>query len=129
MTRLGPGSRVLIGTCAYVFVAASVVGGAFSATMALTSAENASAGARLPAGKIGPKIGPGYARMPPADFGKPEKVAYSTSYYPHAEPRGPRTNEPAPSGIAALVTAPAPSMVIARAEQSTYRRPDIHRIY
>ena len=125
MTRLGPGSRVLIGICAYVFVAASVVGGAFSATMALTSAENASAGARLPAGKIGP----GYARMPPADFGKPEKVAYSTPYYPHAEPRGPRTNEPAPSVIAALVTAPAPPMVIARAEQSTYRRPDIHRVY
>ena len=124
MTRLGPGSRVLIGTCAYVFVAASVVGGAFSATMALTSAENASADARLPTGKIGP----GYARMPPADLGKPEKVAYSTPYYPYAE-RAPRTNEPAPSVIAGLVTASVPPMVIARAEQSSYRRPDIHRVY
>jgi hypothetical protein len=124
MTRLGSGSRVLIGTCAYVFVAVSVVGGAFSATMALTTSENASASARLPAGKIGP----GYARMPPADFGKPEKVAYSTPYHPHAEPRGPRIDEPAPSVIAAPA-ALAPPMVIARAEQSIYRRPDIHRVY
>jgi len=125
MTRLRPGSRVLIGTCAYVFVAVSVVGGAFSATMALTIPESASASARPPAGKIGP----GYGRMPPADFGKPEKVAYSTPYRPHVALNRPRTHQPAPSMIAELTTTPAPPMVIARAEQSTDSRPDIHRIY
>jgi hypothetical protein len=124
MTRLGPGSRVLIGTCAYVFMAASVVGGAFSATMALTTAENAPASARHPAGKIGP----GYGRLPPADFGKLDKVAYSAPYYPHAAPRESRTNQPAPSMIAAPAT-PAPPMVIARADRSTDSRPDIHRAY
>jgi len=44
----------------------SIVGGAFFATMALTTVENASASAAVSVGKIGP----GYARMPPADFGK-----------------------------------------------------------
>lgn len=124
MTRLAPGSRVLIGICAYVFAAASVVGGAFSATMALTTAENTSAGSRPPAGKIGP----GYARIPPADFGKPDKVAYSAPYYPHAAPRESRTNQPAPSMIVAPAT-PAPPMVIARWDRSTDSRPDIHRAY
>src|SRR4051794_6002878 len=114
MTRLGPGSRVLIGTCAYMLVAATVVGGAFSATMALTS-DSVPFGERLPARKIGP----GYTRMPPADFGKPEKAAYSTPYHPHAQPRGARTHEPAPSVIAALM-APVPPMAIADAELSTY---------
>src|SRR2546423_4754926 len=98
MTRLGSGLRVLIGTCAYVFVAVSVVGGAFFATLALTTVENASASARVSVGKIGP----GYARMQPADFGKPEKVAYSTPYHPHVAPRGSRIDQPAPSVVAAL---------------------------
>ena len=128
MTRLGPGSRTLIGTCAYVFGAASVVGGAFFVTMALTTVEYAAASARVSVGKIGPKIGPGYARIPPADFGKPDKVAYSTPYHPHVAPRESRTNRPAPSMIAVPAT-PAPPMVIARADQSADSRPDIHRIY
>jgi hypothetical protein len=122
MTRLGRGSRVLFGTCAYVFVAVTVVGGAFFTTMALTTVENASASAHPPAGKIGP----GYARMQPADFGKPEKVAYSTPYRPHVALKGPRTSPPAPSMIAALTATPAAPMVIARAADS---RPDIHRAY
>ena len=125
MTRLGRGSRVLMGTCAYVFAAVFVVGGAFSATMALTTAENASASARVSVGKIGP----GYARMPPADFGKPDKVAYSPPYRPQVAPRGSRINQPAPSTIAALTTTPATPMVIARATQSADSRPDIHRAY
>jgi hypothetical protein len=121
MARLGPGSRVLIGICAYVFVAATVLGGAFAAAMALTS-DNASSGPS----RLGGKIGPGYARMPAADFGKPEKVAYSSPYYPHAQPRGPRTHEPAASVIAAFT---APPLAIGQAEPSAYRRPDIHRFY
>jgi hypothetical protein len=120
MTRRGPGSRVLIGTCAYAFVAVSVVGGAFSATMALTTTET-TAVARRPA----EKIGPGYARIPPADLGKPEKVAYSTSYYP---PREPRPSQPTPLMIVVPATL-APPMVIAQADRSTDSRPDIHRAY
>jgi hypothetical protein len=125
MTRLGQGSRVLIGTCAYIFVAVSVVGGAFSATMVLTSADNVSAGARRPAGKIGP----GYARMLPPDFGKPEKVAYSTPYHARVAPRGSRTRQPAPAMIAVLTRPPATPMVIARAAPSADSRPDIHRAF
>jgi hypothetical protein len=123
MTRRGPGSRVLIGTCAYAFVAVSVVGGAFSATMALTTAET-TAVARRPAGKIGP----GYARIPLADLGKPEKVAYSTPYYPHPAPREPRPSQPTPLMIVVPATL-APPMVIAQADRSTDSRPDIHRGY
>jgi hypothetical protein len=122
MTRLGPCSRVLFGICAYVFVAVTVVGGAFFATMALTTVESASASTRPPAGKIGP----GYARMQPADFGKPEKVVHSTPYRPYVALNGPRTSQPAPAMIAALTTTPAAPMVIARAADS---RPDIHRAY
>ena len=123
MTRRGPGSRVLIGTCAYAFVAVSVVGGAFSATMALTTAET-TAVERRPAGKIGP----GYARIPPADLGKPEKVAYSTPYYPHPAQREPRPSQPTPLMIVVPATL-APPMVIAQADRSTDSRPDIHRAY
>jgi hypothetical protein len=92
--------------------------------MALTMAETAPVGAPLPAGKIGP----GYARMPPPDFGKLDKVVYSAPYYPHVAPRESRTNRPAPSMIAVPAT-PAPPMVIARADQSADSRPDIHRSY
>src|ERR1041384_8672181 len=119
MTRLGPGSRVLIGTCASV----SIVCGAFSATMAMTGADNVSARARMPAGKIGP----GYARMPPADFGKPEKVMYSPPYHSRVAPRGSRIGQPAPSMIAALTTTPATPIVIGRAAQSADSRTDIQR--
>src|SRR3954466_13961598 len=121
MARLGPGSRVLIGPCAYLFVAATVLGGAFAAAMAMTS-DNAPSGPS----RLGGKIGPGYARMPAADFGKPEKVAYSSPYYPRVQARGPRTHEPAPAVIAAFT---APPIAIGPAEPSAYRRPDIHRVY
>jgi hypothetical protein len=125
MTRLGPGLRALIGTFAYVFVAVSVVGGAFFTTMALTIVENAAASVRAPVGKIGP----GYGRMQPADFGKPEKVAYSAPYHPQVAPRGSRMDRPVPSMIAALTAAPAAPMAIARADRSADSRPDIHRAY
>ncbi len=124
MTRLDPSSRVLIGTCAYVFVAVSVVGGAFSATMALTMAETAPVGAPLPA----EKIGPGYARMPPPDFGKLDKVVYSAPYHPYVALHVSRTQRLAPSMIAVPAT-PAAPMLIARGDQSADSRPDIHRAY
>jgi hypothetical protein len=76
------------------------------------------------------KIGPGYARMQPVDLGKPDKIAYSTPYHSRvATPPVSRTNQPAPSMIAAPVKTPAPPMMIAEAPQSRYSRPDIHRVY
>ena len=126
MARLGRSSRFLICSFSYVFVAVSVIGVAFFATMALMPVESAvAAGPQVPVGKIGP----GYARMQPVDFGKPEKVAYSTPYYPRVvSPRMPTLAKPAPSNIAALVTAP-PKTIIAEAVQSSYSRPDVHRVY
>ena len=76
MTCRGLGWRVISGACAYVFVVAAVVGGAYSATIAFTP-EGASGVA--PQASV-EKIGPGYARRPPVDFGKPAKVADSTPY-------------------------------------------------
>jgi hypothetical protein len=43
MTRPGPSSRALIKTCAYVFVAISVIGGAFVTATTLTLGENENA--------------------------------------------------------------------------------------
>ena len=129
MTRLGQRSRVLLSTCAYVFVVVAVVGGAFSATMALMPGESAAATAR-PA--TAGKIGPGYARMQPADRGKPEKVVYSTPYYPHvATPSVSRSmKQHAPAIIAtAPVVANTPPLVVT-AIQSSYNSPDLHhRVY
>jgi len=84
MTRHGLHWRVLSGTCVYVVVVAAVVGGAYSASIALT-AESASGVA--PQASV-EKIGPGYARLPPVDFGKPAKVVDST-------PRGSQMTKPA----------------------------------
>jgi hypothetical protein len=119
MTRLGLSPRVPLGTWAYVFAALSVIGGAFVATIALTPIEAVT------------KIGPGYARMQPVYLGKPEKVVYSPPYYPRvAAPRVSRISQPAPSSIAAKATTPAaPRIMIVEAAQSSYSRPDIHRVY
>jgi len=122
MTR----SRVLLSTCAYVVVAVSVIGGAFFTTMALMPVESALAVS--PQVSIG-KIGPGYARMQPVNFGKPEKLTYSTPYYPHVAPRVSGINQRTPSIIVALVATSAAPMAIAGAARSTYNQPDVHRIY
>ena len=123
MTRLGPRSRVPLSTCAYAVAAVSV---AFFAAMALVpdkSAEAASAQASVQ------KIGPGYARMQPVDLGKPEKIAYSTPYYPRvAIPSASRSMEPAPSTVAAPLIQ-APSQPVAAAARTAFSRPDIHRAY
>jgi hypothetical protein len=115
MTRLSPSSRAHIKTCAYMFVAVSVIGGAFVTTTALMQGQNGSE-----------KIGPGYARMQPVHLGKPEKVAYSTPYYPHvASSTVSRTKQPVPPTIAAPLTLP-PMM---SAEATRFSPTDIHRIY
>ena len=125
-TRRSPSSGVLLSTCAYLFVAVSVIGGAFFVTMALTPIEGASAArAQAP----GAKIGPGYARMQPVDLGKPEKVAYSAPYYPHVTSRAARITQPAPSMVTAPVMTAAPRIMIVEAVQSSYSRPDVHRVH
>jgi hypothetical protein len=121
MTRLGSSSRVLLGTCAYVVVAVSVVTAAFVATMALTHGKSASA-ATVQA-SVG-KIGPGYGRMQPLDLGKPDKVAYATPHYPHgAAPAVLRARQPGPIAR----PSPLPPTMVAEAAQS--RSPDVHRVY
>jgi hypothetical protein len=121
MTRLGSSSRVLLGTCAYVVVAVSVVTAAFVATMALTHGKSASA-ATVQA-SVG-KIGPGYGRMQPLDLGKPDKVAYATPHYPHgAAPAVLRARQPSPIAR----PSPLPPTMVAEAAQS--RSPDVHRVY
>ena len=76
--------------CAYVFGITAVVVMAFSATIALT-AEMASAVPHQPSAG---KIGPGYARMQPINFGKPEKVVESTPYRPHTAKPGVSGHKP-----------------------------------
>lgn len=110
-----------------------MAGGAFLTTLAVVPSlapgeAAAAASPQLPVGKIGP----GYARMRPIDLGKPEKVAYSTPYYPHAAvPRTVRANKhAAPTIIAAPSSSiTAPPIRITAADQSSNSLPDIHRVY
>ena len=118
-------SRVLLSTCAYVFAIALVVGGAFSATIALTAAY---ASGEPPQVSVG-KIGPGYARRQPVNLGKPEKVAESTPYRPHTAKSGASRDKQLRPIIAARQSTTEPPMKIAEAAQSTYRRPDFQRIH
>jgi hypothetical protein len=125
MTRQRLRSRVLLGTCAYVFAVAAVVGAALSATIALT-AENASAVApQVSAGKIGP----GYARRPPVNLGKPEKVVESTPYRPHTAKPGVSGHKQLRPIIAARPATAGPPMKIAEVAQSASSRPAIQRFH
>jgi hypothetical protein len=129
MTNRGQGSRALLSMGAYIFGVVAIVGGAFFATMALmpeAGAPNANALAAVH------KIGPGYARMKPVDLGKPEKVVYSTPYYPHVA----RPNVARAKRLARILTAPSatatvapPKIITAAVAQYSYGLPDIHRIY
>src|SRR5215204_5232873 len=125
MTRQGLRSRVLLCTCAYVFAIVAVVGGAYSATIALT-AENASAA--VPQVSAG-KIGPGYGRRPPVNLGKPEKVVDSTPYRPHTAKPGMSRHKQLRPIIAARPATAGPPMKIAEAAKSTYSRSDIQRFH
>jgi len=129
MTNRGQGSRALLSMGAYIFGVVAVVGGAFFATMTLmpeAGAPNANALAAVH------KIGPGYARMKPMDLGKPEKVVYSTPYYPHVvRPNVARAKRPARTLAApsAVATVAPPMIITAAVVQSSYDLPDIHRVY
>jgi hypothetical protein len=131
MTRLGRCSRVLSSACTCVLVAVSVTGGAFLATLALmpSALPGESAAAASPQVSVR-KIGPGYGRMPAIDLGKPDKVAYSTPYHPHATiPRTVRANKRAAPTIIAESAANISPIKVAAAFQSFYSAPDIHRVY
>jgi hypothetical protein len=125
MTGQGPHSRVIFGTCAYVFAVAAIIGGAFFATVALT-VEIASA---VPPQVSAGKIGPGYGRRPPVNLGKPEKFVESTPYRPHAAKPGLSRHKPLRPVIAARSATAGPPMKIAEVVQSTYSRPDVQRFH
>ena len=125
MTSHGLRSRALFGTCAYVFAVAAIIGGAFFATIALTVEIASTVPPQVSAGKIGP----GYARRPPVDLGKPEKVVDSTPYRPHTAKPGVSGHKQLRPVIAARPATAGPPMKIAEVEQSTYSRPDIHRLH
>jgi hypothetical protein len=129
MTRMSQSSRVRLSTCAYLFAVVSIVGGALFITMALSPSDSALAASPEVSVK---KIGPGYARMQPADFGKPEKLAYSPPYHPNtARPAESKVRRPAPAALAAIAPVPAAPIAqpISVAARSGYSAPDIHRIY
>lgn len=129
MDRPGLHSRLLLNTCGCVCVAIMVVGGAFSVTMALVPDESATASGFQMSGQ---KIGPGYAHMPPIDRGKPDGLPTSIPHYPHVVTPNvaTMTRQVAPAIVAELpVTNVAVPIRIATVIQSSYRVPDIHRIY
>ena len=77
MTRLGQCSRVLrASVCAFLGIV--LAAGAFATAKALTPIQGAPPAAAVQ------KIGPGYARMQPVNFGKPERILHSVTYYPQA---------------------------------------------
>src|SRR5690349_327523 len=115
--------RVLLGICAYVVGVAAVVIAALSATIALTT-ENASAVAPQASGA---KIGPGYGRRPPINFGKPEKVVQSTPYRPHTAKLAVARHKQTRPIMTARHATVGPPMKIAEVAQSAYSPPNIQR--
>jgi hypothetical protein len=110
-------------------VASAVIAGAFFATLAVAPGDSAAAAS--PQMSVG-KIGPGYARMRPIELGKPDKVAYSTPYYPHAKTlRAARAKQQhaAPIVVAEFPAAATAPTKIAAADRSFYSLADIHRVY
>jgi hypothetical protein len=125
MTRQGQGSRMLLGSSAYVFAVVAVVAGAFAATMVLTAQNALAVDSQVSAGKIGP----GYARRPPLNLGKPERVVYLTPHRLHAAKTGASRHKQIRPIIAARSATAGPPMKIADVAQSTYSRPDIQRFH
>ncbi len=121
----GPGNwRVRLCTCAYLLVATTTVG--YAAAALWGGDQTAVATVEQAPEK---KIGPGMTRMPPMDFGKPEKVADHLPYLiPIVRPAdAPRVKREAVR-IAPLANASAP-LFIAEVAQPAYRAPDIHKVY
>ena len=86
------------------------------------------------------KIGPGLTRMPPIDFGKPERVVSITPYVsrvPTAAAQSPKRDVPraAPAvappikSVAATSAIVGKPLIIVTVAQPQYRAPDIHRVY
>src|SRR5215218_4004294 len=99
--------RVRASTCAYLLITSTIIAGA--ATLSMTTSESAVlfAAAEQPT----QKIGPGLTRMPPIDFGKPERVVSITPYVPHppsASVQRTKRDVPRVAPPASLAASPAP---------------------
>ena len=124
MTRLSRSSRVLLGACTYVFVAVAVIGGASFAAISLTAGQDAALREQSPSGKIGP----GYARMPPINQGKPEKTAAFTPYTRPVANHG-VWKQVAPANVAPVAENTGLPLTLAAVSPSSYSPADIHRVY
>ena len=129
-----PGTwRVRTSMCAYLLITSTII--AAAATFSMTAGESAVlvAAAEQPPTH---KIGPGLTRMPPIDFGKPERVVSITPYVsrvPSAAVQRPKRDVPraAPpvASLAASSTIVNKPLIIVTVAQPEYRAPDIHRVY
>ena len=128
-----PGTwRVRTSTCAYLLITSTIIAAGATFSMAASESAVLVAAAEQPT----QKIGPGLTRMPPIDFGKPERVISITPYVsrvPSAAVQQPK--RVVPRAAPAVASAAAPSaivnkpLIIVTVAQSEYRAPDIHRVY
>jgi len=128
-----PGTwRVRTSTCAYLLITSTIIAAGATFSMAASESAVLVAAAEQPT----QKIGPGLTRMPPIDFGKPERVISITPYVsrvPSAAVQQPK--RVVPRAAPAVASAAAPSaivnkpLIIVTVAQPEYRAPDIHRVY
>ena len=128
-----PGTwRVRTSTCAYLLITSTIIAAGATFSMAASESAVPVAAAEQPT----QKIGPGLTRMPPIDFGKPERVISITPYVsrvPSAAVQQPK--RVVPRAAPAVASAAAPSaivnkpLIIVTVAQPEYRAPDIHRVY
>jgi len=129
-----PGTwRVRTSTCAYLLITSTIIAAGATFSMAASESAVLVAAAEQPPTQ---KIGPGLTRMPPIDFGKPERVISITPYVsrvPSAAVQQPK--RVVPRAAPAVASAAAPSaivnkpLIIVTVAQPEYRAPDIHRVY
>jgi len=125
-----PGTwRVRTSTCAYLLITSTVIAAVATLSMTTSGSPVLAAAAEQPTRKIGP----GLTRMPPIDFGKPERVVSITPYVPHVASTTSvqriKRDVPRAAPVASVAVSPAivskPLVVVA----AEYRAPDIHRVY
>ena len=125
-----PGTwRVRTSMCAYLLLTSTIIAAGATSLMTTSGGPVLAAAAEQQPTQ---KIGPGLTRMPPIDYGKPERVVSITPYVarlPSATVQRPRRDVPR---VAPHATSPAlsgkPSIIVTVA-QPEYQAPDIHRIY
>ena len=131
-----PGTwRVRTSTCAYLLITSTIIAAGATFSMAASESAVLVAAAEQPT----QKIGPGLTRMPPIDFGKPERVISITPYVsrvPTAAVQSPKRDVPRAPAVAPLSKSVAATsaivgkpLIIVTVAQPQYRAPDIHRVY